>query len=152
MTSKAAMMGRKSSDHALQSQKPRVSRETVLELFQTASLADTELAEHDIQEILNVDPARDPADGPHSEPEIFSQQLDGLGRGGALQGLAARLERVAMPRPGQNGLRPDPHSLDHGFSEGTHQLLDPIARSGTDSKCRLAADGDAATRRREIDL
>src|SRR5712664_2098502 len=64
-------------------------------------LPDTEVAEDDVQKLVDAHRAGDPADRPQRQPEVFGRQRD-LGSGKrAAQGLAALLQRFAMTRAGE---------------------------------------------------
>src|SRR5215469_13119304 len=74
-------------------------------VFGSLSLANTELAEHDIEQILDTDPAGDAAQRPHRLTQFFGGKLRRAGLRIAVERRARRLKRLTVARPGNQRRR-----------------------------------------------
>src|SRR5215472_3466935 len=71
-----------------------VSRETLF--------ADAEVPKDDVEEILDINTARDPSDRSRCEPKIFGNQFRSRSLACSVQRLYRLPQRLAVPRPGHN--------------------------------------------------
>jgi hypothetical protein len=109
-----------------------------------ASLAEAEIGEDHVEQILDVEPAGDATEAAPGEPQILRSQLRQVGGERAAQRVGRDLQRLAMTRPGQQRRGAVVIVGDAGGERG-NQFGDAVAGQGGDGKridkCSLSPIG-----------
>ena len=100
------------------------------------SLSDAEPAENLIEDILDIDTPRNPANGMRGPPDIFRPQLDGVRtpRQERCDLSLSRLQALPMPRSRQRRVHPGTDSLIRTLGDLRYQTIQALARHCRDGE------------------